>query len=423
MTLPVELVSTGSELLSGRTLNRHAQTLGERIRALGLSLVRDTTVRDDSPAIREAVQSALSRVDVVFVSGGLGPTSDDVTREALAELLGRKIVLDQVSLDVMQRRYDRIGRRMTEQSKRQALIVEGGEALSNSVGLAPGERLEFGGKVLFVLPGPPDEFHAVLEDHIVPWLKQRYASVAPAAEKIFLTCGIAEAEVARRFEEAGLAPAGIEIGYCAAPGRVEVRLTSAQGDEKAVEAAGTEARKLIGEFVFAEDRRLMEEVVGQLLRDQGATVAVAESCSGGLLGHRLTALSGSSEYFIGGLVAYSNDVKVQQLGVKPETLKAFGAVSEETAREMAVGVRERFGVDFGVSVTGIAGPTGGSVEKPVGTVFVGVADRSHAWVRRFLFPGNRVRIKEWSTQMALDLLRRRLANLLPKEGDGGGRGP
>lgn len=423
MTLPVELVSTGSELLSGRTLNRHAQTLGERVRALGLSLVRDTTVRDDIPAIREAVQSALSRVDVVFMSGGLGPTSDDVTREALAELLGRKIVLDQVSLDVMQRRYDRIGRRMTEQSKRQALIVEGGEALSNSVGLAPGERLEFGGKVLFVLPGPPDEFHAVLEDHIVPWLKQRYASVAPAAEKIFLTCGIAEAEVARRFEEAGLAPAGIEIGYCAAPGRVEVRLTSAHGDEKAVEAAGAEARKLIGEFVFAEDRRLMEEVVGQLLRDQGATVAVAESCSGGLLGHRLTALSGSSEYFVGGVVAYSNDVKVQQLGVKPETLKAFGAVSEETAREMAVGVRERFGVDFGVSVTGIAGPTGGSVEKPVGTVFVGVADRSHAWARRFLFPGNRVRIKEWSTQMALDLLRRRLANLLPKEGDGGGRGP
>ena len=423
MTLPVELVSTGSELLSGRTVNRHAQTLGERVRALGFDLARDTTVRDDIPMIREAVESALSRVDVVFVSGGLGPTSDDVTRDALAELLGRKVVLDQASFDVMQKRYDRIGRKMTEQSRRQALIVEGGEALPNSVGLAPGERLEFGGKVLFVLPGPPDEFRAVLEENILPWLKRRYAKAVPVAEKIFLTCGIAEAEVARRFEEAGFAPAGIEIGYCAAPGRVEVRLTSAEGDARVVDAAAEKARAMIGEFVFAEDRRLMEEVVAELLKNQGATVAVAESCSGGFLGHRLTGLSGSSEYFVGGVVAYSNDVKMKQLGVQPGTLAACGAVSEETAREMAAGVRRQLDADFGVSITGIAGPTGGSIEKPVGTVFVAVADHAHAWARRFRFSGDRARIKEWSTQMALDLLRRRLANLLPAQVDTGGPGP
>jgi len=422
MTLPVELVSTGSELLSGRTLNRHAQTLGGRVRELGLELVRDTTVRDDVSAIRNAVQSALARVDVVFVSGGLGPTSDDVTREALAGLLGRGIVLDQPSFDTMLKRYERVGRKMTEQSRRQALIVEGGEALPNSVGLAPGERLELGDKVLFVLPGPPDEFRAVLEEHILPWLKKRYAGAAPAAEKIFLTCGIAEAEVARRFEEAGFAPAGIEIGYCAAPGRVEVRLTSAAGDAEVVSEAATRARELIGEFIFAEDRRLMEEVVAELLREQGATLAVAESCSGGLLGHRLTGLSGSSEYFIGGVVAYSNDVKMQQLGVRPGTLAQHGAVSEETAREMASGVRAQLAADFGVSITGVAGPTGGSAEKPVGTVFVAVADQTHTWARKYRFAGDRARIKEWSTQMALDLLRRRLANLLPREGDASGTG-
>jgi len=422
MTLPFELVSTGSELLSGRTLNRHAQTLGGRVRELGLELVRDTTVRDDVSAIRNAVQSALARVDVVFVSGGLGPTSDDVTREALAGLLGRGIVLDQPSFDTMLKRYERVGRKMTEQSRRQALIVEGGEALPNSVGLAPGERLELGDKVLFVLPGPPDEFRAVLEEHILPWLKKRYAGAAPAAEKIFLTCGIAEAEVARRFEEAGFAPAGIEIGYCAAPGRVEVRLTSAAGDAEVVSEAATRARELIGEFIFAEDRRLMEEVVAELLREQGATLAVAESCSGGLLGHRLTGLSGSSEYFIGGVVAYSNDVKMQQLGVRPGTLAQHGAVSEETAREMASGVRAQLAADFGVSITGVAGPTGGSAEKPVGTVFVAVADQTHTWARKYRFAGDRARIKEWSTQMALDLLRRRLANLLPREGDASGTG-
>jgi nicotinamide-nucleotide amidase len=411
----VELVATGSELLNGRTVNRHASVLGEQLKPLGLPIVCETTVPDDIAAIEDAIRNALRRVDMVLVTGGLGPTCDDVTRDAIARMLGRKIVMDEPSRNSLRTRYGRIGRAVTPQAELQAQIVEGATALANSVGMAPGERLDLDGKVLFALPGPPDEFRAVLLEHVLPWLRQSFGAVHLPAEQIFMVCGIGESDIMRRLDEIGFAPKGVEVAYCAAPGRIEVRLTSPRGDREAVESAARDVRQALGESVFAEDRLNMEEVVGRLLAGKKSTLATAESCTGGLVGHRITMVSGSSDYYLGGVIAYSNAVKERELGVNPATLATHGAVSAEAAREMAEGVRTRFSADFGLSLTGIAGPTGGMAEKPVGLVFIALADRARTWVRRHQFNGDRARIKDWSSQMALDLLRRRLQGILKDE--------
>jgi nicotinamide-nucleotide amidase len=414
MRREVELVTTGTELLIGRTVNRHAFVLGDRLGTIGFNLVRDTTVRDDASSIREAIQSALERSDVVFVSGGLGPTSDDITRDVLAEFLRRKVVSDSPALQAMTVRYQKLGRVVTEQARRQALVLEGACVLPNPVGMAPGERIDLDGKVLFLLPGPPREFSAILEEHVLPWLREK-AGGAPVAEHVFLLCGIGESDIANRLEQAGFNPPGVEIAYCAAPGRIEVRLTSLAGDVPAVEKAAAVVRPLLGEFVFTEERAEMEDVVGRLLRQHEATLATAESCTGGLIGHRITSVGGSSDYYLGGVIAYSNEVKFRDLGVSENTLNRQGAVSEEVARQMAVGVQKKFNADYGLSITGIAGPTGGTPEKPVGLVYVAVADRTRSWVRRYCFASDRTTIKMWSSQMALDLLRRRLRGILKDE--------
>ncbi|MCX6997316.1 MAG: nicotinamide-nucleotide amidohydrolase family protein [Kiritimatiellaeota bacterium] len=455
--LSVELISTGSELLSGRTVNTHARTLAEKLQPLGLQLVRDTTVPDDVEQIREAVFAALCRVDIVFVSGGLGATSDDVTRAALGRLLDRQLIVHPPSLDAMIRRYAAMGRAVTAVAARQALILAGSEGLLNPVGIAPGMMIELpapvGGtsqsrenepqpppeargkdapptarrsrapqppdlppspaKLLFVLPGPPREFSGVLETHVLPLLGKRLGAAASRLEKVFMVCGLGESEVAERLEAAGLPAPGIEVGYCARPGETEVRLLAAAAQAPLLAATAAAARQALGDTVFAEARIGMEEAVGQLLAARQQTLAVAESCTGGLIGHRLTQVAGSSAYFLGGVIAYANASKIRDLGV-PETLLAqHGAVSEETALAMAEGVRARFGADFGLAVTGVAGPAGGTAEKPVGTVWLAVADAAGVVTQPRCFPGARDAIKLWSSQLALDLLRRRLQGLPP----------
>ena len=293
MNRAVELVSTGSELLNGRTVNRHANVLGDRLKPLGLPLVRDTTVPDDVNLIEDAIRFALQRVDIVVVTGGLGPTCDDVTRDAIARMLGRKIVMDALSLAALQARFQKMGRKVTPQGELQAQVVEGAAALSNSVGAAPGERLDLGDKVLFVLPGPPDEFHAVLTEHVLPWLRQNAGPLCLPVEQIFMVCGLGESDIMRRLEEIGFAPKGIEVAYCAAPGRIELRLTSPEGDRGLVESASRDVRRVLGDHAFAEERLTMEEVVGRLLTEQKVRLATAESCTGGLVGHRITNVSGS----------------------------------------------------------------------------------------------------------------------------------
>lgn len=410
----VELVTTGNELLNGRTINRHANVLGEQLSRLGLSLSRDTTVPDKIDVVADCVSAALNRADIVLVTGGLGPTSDDITREALSAVLNRKIVLDRTALDAMSRRYAKLGRSVTASAERQVQVLEGAAVLSNSAGAAPGQRIELDNKkILFVLPGPPREFNAILNEHVVPWLRTRVIPEECLVRKIFMICGMGESDVATRLGDGvSFPPEGVSVAYCARPGCIEVRLTVPEKNMDILKGTQEQVRKLLGHHIFAESNLLMEEVIGRLLAERKATLATAESCTGGYLGHRITSVSGSSSYYLGGVVAYSNDVKVRELGVKKETLGRFGAVSEETAREMAEGVRARFGADYGVSVTGVAGPEGGTPEKPVGLVFVGLADQTSSWARRFTFAGDRMVNKEWSSQMAMDLLRHRLLEVL-----------
>lgn len=405
----IELLATGNELLNGRSVNTHARALGGRLTELGLALARETTVPDELDALAGAMREALARAEVLIVTGGLGPTCDDLTRDALAALLGRALVPDPTSLEALRARYRAMGRPLTASRERQALIVEGATALANPVGVAPGQRLDWQGRTLFLLPGPPNEFYAILDAEVLPWLQARVAPEDRLHQQLFMVCGLGESDIVDRLEAGGFqTPEGVALAYCAAPGKLEVRLTAPAARRAAAQTAAETLRRLLAPHSYAEERIELAECVVRRLRAAGTTVAVAESCTGGLIGHKLTDVPGSSAVFRGGVVAYANEVKQAGLGVPPELLADEGAVSAPVAARMAQGVRERLGADYGLSVTGIAGPGGGTKEKPVGLVYIGLADAQGVRTRRFLFQRDRALNKEWSAQMALDLLRRRL---------------
>ncbi len=408
----VELVATGSELLNGRTVNTHAQRLARALMPLGLRLSRETSVPDDRAAIADAVRGALGRAEVVVVTGGLGPTADDVTREALADLLHTKLTLDEPSLDHIRRRCEQYGQMLTDSRRRQALVLEGAAVLSNRLGAAPGERLELeGGRTLFLLPGPPREFEAVLADHVVPWLRE-HAAAAPIVEHVVMVCGPGESDVIERLSAAGFEPGPLDLAYCAAPGQLEVRLTGSADVGPALAERARRLREILGSDVYAEAREDLVAVVGRLLAERGATVAVAESCTGGWIMQRLTSVPGSSAWFRGGVVAYANDVKSRWLEVPETLLREHGAVSEPVARAMAAAVRARFAADYGLATTGVAGPTGGTPEHPVGWVWWALADGRDTVARSRRFAGDRELVRQWAAQSTVDLLRRRLQGVL-----------
>lgn len=405
MSPGIELVSTGLELLVGRTINTHAHTLARHL--VGQRLLRDTTVPDDRLVIRQAVSEALQRVDIVVVSGGLGPTSDDLTREAVADLAGVGLVMHEPSRLAIRDRYARMGRVLNDSVERHALVLEGAEVLMNPVGLAPGEHLRIGDQHVFLLPGPPHEFEAILTESVVP----RLASLLPAVPpdlRVFQLCGIGESDLVTRLGGTAYPGTGVEVAYCASIGRLEVRLWAPPERRAELDHAADQLRQQAGGFIYAERFAVMEEIVAEKLVTRTLTLATAESCTGGLVAHRLTNVAGSSGWFLGGVVAYANEVKVRALGVSEEALSREGAVSPVVAGQMAEGVRRRFGSDFGLGITGIAGPGGGTDKKPVGLVYIALADAQGTEVREHRFAGRRAIIKEWSAQMALDLLRRKL---------------
>ncbi|NCC50561.1 MAG: competence/damage-inducible protein A [Spartobacteria bacterium] len=402
----IELITTGSELLNGRTVNRHAQTLAQQLDTIGLTIARDTTIHDNRQDIIDALTHALARVDIVVLSGGLGPTQDDITRETVAEWLGRKTVMHQPSLEKIEAFCAHRGVACTPSRARQALVVEGAEVLPNPEGAAPGECIAWEDKVIFLTPGPPNEFLSVVSLGMVPWLKAR---IAPGTfrQRIFMTCGIPEADMLTSFVNAAFPPEGIDIAYCAAPGRVEVRLSAATADVD-IDGATHRLHELLGDALYAEERVSLSEALGRMLLERKKTVSTAESCTGGLIGKLLTDISGSSAYYRGGLIAYANEVKTAQLGVDVQTLAAKGAVSEEVAYQMAEGVRRRFQSDYGISTTGIAGPDGGTPDKPVGLVYIGISDERATTVHQYIFGRQRSSNREWTAQVALNLLRLRL---------------
>lgn len=413
----IELINTGTELVLGDTINTNAAWIGQRLAALGLMVGRQTIVPDGA-VIGEVLAEAAGRSDVVIATGGLGPTNDDVTREITAGLLGLPMDVDPGVVAHLEAYFHKRGREVNQATLRQAMVPRGARVMENPFGTAPGLYLpaalgaERGWNChFFLLPGPPRELKPMVESWVEPVLKELHPALA-GREVIYLkVTGMGESDIVDRVERdlESMAEAGLEMGYCIGRGDVDVRLA---GPGEIVRRGADLVRERISDYILSEDRRVLEEVVVHLLAERGQTVATAESCTGGMIAGRLTDVSGASAVFGYGYVTYANEAKVRELGVSAELLMRHGAVSEPVACAMAEGCLEASGADHAVAVTGIAGPTGGSEEKPVGTVYVALATRgAETKCRRLFFPGARDRFKLLTSQAALEMIRRRLLSL------------
>ncbi len=405
----VEIINTGTELLLGQVTNTHLPFLARSLFGLGLRVERQVTVPDGA-AIAGTFREAMtrSRESLIIVTGGLGPTSDDITREAAAEAFGLKLVFHPEILDGIAAKFDARKIPMNDLQRAQAMVPEGGVPLDNPFGTAPGLIIEKDGAVAVLLPGPPGELRPMWENEALPWLKKRFsATLAPVHEVQLRILGLGETRVQILLEEKIKALGPVEVGYCARPGEVDLRLIAP--DENLARKAGDLARAKLDDAIYAEGNETMEQVVVRLARAAGKTVATAESCTGGLVAGKITNVPGSSEIFRYGWVTYANEAKTAELGVPAALLEKHGAVSAEVARAMAEGALRQSGADLAVAVTGIAGPAGGTPEKPVGLVWFGLATKNSETraIEKNLAPG-RDAFRYMAVQIALDLLRRAL---------------
>ena len=407
----IEVITTGSELLLGQVMNSHPGYLSTRLAIMGLELVRQTAVPDGRGAIGEVLGEAWGRGGVVILTGGLGPTSDDITREVVAEFLGKPLEEHPEIEKKILGYFTKRGLVAPDSVKVQSQVPKGMDVIPNDAGTAPGLLWEEKGKMLVVLPGPPRELAPMFEKYVEPRLRA-YAGPAQGMRVVRVT-GIGESAVQERCEEELRRLGFTAVGYCARPGEVDVRLRGA--DEKLLEAGVRRVREILGAAVYGEGAETMEEVVVRLAKRAGVKLATAESCTGGLVASRLTDVPGASEVFLGGWVTYSNEAKMRDLGVAGESLAKYGAVSGAVAGEMAAGARVRAGADWAVSVTGIAGPGGGNENKSVGLVYLGIAGpKGVETIEKKLVPERKV-FKAMASQVALDLLRNKLLpQLLPK---------
>lgn len=421
--MTAELINTGSELLLGRILNTHLQWLGRRLADEGYELGRQVTVPDTGEAIEAAIREALSRADIVITTGGLGPTGDDLTRERVAGLLGRKLLPNPEVAARIRHFFESRGRSIPPRTSVESLVPEGATVLPNNHGTAPGLAVKLNpnpfrtpGKpaLLILLPGPPRELHPMFREQALPLLLREMAPASPCHSLTLRTTGIGESNLEDLLAPplATLLSQGLELGFCAKIGEVEVRFSgrgSAGRDQ--ISAAEGIALPLLGDAVFGRGDELLEAAVIREATRSGSTIALAESCTGGFVAHRLTNVPGASAVLLAGVVSYANAAKESFLGVAADTLAEFGAVSEPVARQMAEGVRRAANADFGLAITGIAGPGGGSAAKPVGTAFIGLAGPGGVEVARQLNPFDRETFKFATSQQALDLLRRKLRQL------------
>ncbi|MEO8041088.1 MAG: competence/damage-inducible protein A [Acidobacteriota bacterium] len=409
--LTAEIIAVGSELLTPEKTDTNSLWLTEKLMAIGVEVKLKTIVGDDEARLEETIRDALKRSDIVITTGGLGPTEDDVTRQVSARSAGRELKYhDDLEADLRER-FLRWGREMPEINKRQAFVIDGAVVLPNPNGSAVGMMLNDAGKFLIVLPGPPREMQPMFENHVLETLRSVAGNVS-VVRRVLRVSGMGESAVDELIAPIYKSYPAVQTSILFNRTEIEIHLfaspsSEAEGVAVLDELASKLAEKL-GLAVFAMNGETMEEVVGSLLKKRNETVSVAESCTGGMIGMRLTDVAGSSAYFLEGVITYSNEAKKRALGVSPEILESFGAVSSQTAEAMAYGMRQRSGTDYAIAVTGIAGPDGGSDEKPVGTVFIGYADKANTKSLRLTLPGDRVLIRWRSSQAALDYLRRQI---------------
>lgn len=406
-----EILAIGSELLTSFRQDTNSLFLAGRLNDAGVDVRWKTVVGDDRSDLTAVIRQARARADMVIATGGLGPTADDLTREVTAEVLGLTLEEDPAILELVRARFQARGMRMPDSNRRQACVPHGAIVLPNPRGTAPGLWMESGDGVVVLLPGPPREMQPMFDDYVAPRIRAR-AGTRAVRRRVIKTTGRSESaieELAHPIYSSLGGPVPIDTTILAAPGQIELHL-SARGDDAAamdaaLEAAVQRLAAALQPAVVSIDGRSLETVVGETLRDRGLKIAVAESCTGGLVMGRLTEVPGSSAWVVGGVVAYDNAIKTLELGVGEEDLRAHGAVSEPVARAMARGVRERFKADVGVAVTGIAGPSGGTPEKPVGTVVIGVVVPAAETIRTFSFPGDRATVRLHSIAAALNMVR------------------
>jgi nicotinamide-nucleotide amidase len=411
-----ELLAVGSELLGALRSDTNTLWLTEKLLEVGVEVVARITVADDAALLESAFRSALGRADLVIATGGLGPTEDDLTREAAAAALGRGIHRDQEILEALKVRFARFLRQMARINEKQADVIDGAVALPNARGTAPGQRIEQEGRLLFLLPGPPGEMQPMFTEQVLPILRER-AGGAVLRTRVLRIAAMAESDVDQAAAPVYKTFTNPRTTILGAAGQVELHLTAegrseAEAEER-IEALAVGIRQALPGRIFSEDGRELPEVVADLLRDRGKTLAFGESCTGGLLSARLTDVAGASAFLDRSFVTYSNRAKVEELGVDAGLVQRVGAVSEEVAAAMAAGARRVAGTDIGVGITGIAGPDGGTPEKPVGLVYVALEGAAGTRVRRAVFPGGRERVRYQATQVALEMLRRGLLGLPP----------
>jgi len=411
----IDIINTGSELMLGYVLNSHQQWLCRQLSDRGYLVDRQTAVNDTAEAIQASVREGMARADLIIVTGGLGPTSDDRTRDLIAELLGRPLKSDSEVLARIEGFFGRRKRPVPASTRVQALVPEGATVLQNEHGTAPGLAMEFesGSRsgLLVMLPGPPRELRPMFLNQVLPLIGKRFGAAPDFCCSVLRTVGIGESFLEEKIagDLAPLIKRGLDVGYCARVGEVDLRFVARAAEaESLVQEAEAVARKHLRTFIYGRDPEELNAVIVRLLTEKGKTLALAESCTGGYIANRITNVSGSSAVFLGGVVSYSNDAKRRFLGVKAETLAKHGAVSEAVAREMAEGVRRETGADFALAVTGIAGPTGGTVEKPVGTVFIALAAANGTEVKQNLNQYDRETFKFLTSQQALDMMRKEL---------------
>jgi len=405
----VSIISIGDELLIGQTINTNAAYIGEKLTAIGYEVIRNFTVGDNKEDILKTLSDAEAISDFIFITGGLGPTHDDITRTCILEYFNTDLVFDEQTFERIKKLFERRNIPMPEINREQAFVPRLAKVIPNDYGTAPGYDITKNGKRFFVMPGVPYEMRGMMENTILPDLKNYIQSKNIFYnQKILYTTGIPESALYSKLQDIKPLFDEVKVAFLPSQFGVKIRLSMRSNDEKfnveKIKFVEEKIRERVGDYIYSDEDLSLEEVIGKILTERNLRIAVAESCTGGLICNRITNIPGSSNYFERGIVSYSNESKIQILGVNPETIKTYGAVSEQTAIEMARGVRKISNADIGISTTGIMGPTGATETKPIGLVFIGYADNEREFAKQFNFADNRIRNKERTSQAALALI-------------------
>lgn len=407
-----EIITIGDEILYGQIVDTNSAWIGAELGKIGIKVKQITSISDDEEHIVQALNEACTRADIILITGGLGPTKDDLTKKALTRYFHTELVLHEQSLADVTLLFSSRGIAMTELNRQQAFLPANCEPVRNSMGTAPGMWFAQRGKIFVSMPGVPFEMKRMMTDIVLPKLQEHFR-IPQIIHRVVQTIGIGESFLAERIApwEDNLPP-NIRLAYLPSLSGVRLRLTGLDNGtdplEDQLQKEEDTLSQLISQYIFAYGEVSLEEAVGNLLSSLAYTIATAESCTGGYLSHKLTSIPGSSQYFLGGIIAYANDVKVRELGVDPAVLEAHGAVSEEVVRAMAEGARRRFNTNIGIATSGVSGPGGGTPEKPVGTVWLAYADETKTVVKKLLYHKDRLLNIEYSTISALNLIRQSL---------------